>query len=79
MHFHRDRGFAPSRSSEITPQRVYLQRREWLRQLAAGGAGAAMAMWAGRSALAQGGFGKRPQPGSKSPVSGAQTMEKPTS
>jgi sulfoxide reductase catalytic subunit YedY len=79
MHFHRDRGFAPSRSSEITPQRVYLQRREWLRQLATGGAGAAMAMWAGRSALAQGGFGKRPLPGSKSPVSGALTMEKPTS
>lgn len=39
--------------SDITPQRVYQQRRDLMRHLAAGAAGVAMASWASRQALAQ--------------------------
>ena len=46
-------GFAPTHSSEITPRAVYEQRRDFMRQLALGGAGAAVAAWAQRDALAQ--------------------------
>lgn len=38
--------------SEITPQPVYAQRRQWLHMAAAGGVGAALTAWAGRSTLA---------------------------
>lgn len=38
--------------SEITPQTVYAQRRQWLHMAAAGGVGAALAAWAGRSTQA---------------------------
>lgn len=45
-------GLNHSRSSEITPQAVYAQRRQWLRYLAAGAAGSALAGWAARDAQA---------------------------
>ena len=48
-----DTGFVHGHSSEITPQAVYAQRREWLKQIAAGAAGLSMASWASREALAQ--------------------------
>ena len=41
------------RSSEITPQQVYADRRRWLQWAAAGCAGTALAAWAQRDALAQ--------------------------
>jgi len=75
-----DSGFVHPRASDITPRAVYEGRRGMLRLLAGGAAGAAMAGWAGREALAQtAGPGKLPAlPGVKSTVSGAQTMEKLT-
>jgi len=80
MHFIKDRGFAPPSQTEITPRVLYEQRRAFLRRLAGGTAGAALSMWASRSAWAQTPPpGKlRGLPGSKSPVSGAVTMEKLT-
>ena len=74
-------GFTHPVSSEITPQGIYQQRREWMRLMAGGVAGAALASWAGREALAQGVAkpGKlAPLPGAKSAVAGAVTMEKVT-
>ncbi len=75
-------GFAPSPSSEITPQAVYEGRRRWMVQ-AAGAGGALLAAHAGRRAWAQGAV---PRPGklaalpaAPSTVAGANTMEKPTS
>ncbi|WP_428420514.1 protein-methionine-sulfoxide reductase catalytic subunit MsrP [Methylibium sp.] len=67
-------------SSEITPRTVYEQRRAFLHLLAAGGAGAALAGWAQREALAQ---TARPGklaalPGARSGVAGASAVEKPT-
>jgi sulfoxide reductase catalytic subunit YedY len=67
-------------SSEITPRAAYEGRREFLKQLAAGSAGAAVAAWAGRDALAQ---TARPGklaalPGARSAVAGAMTLDKPT-
>ncbi|HMS04610.1 MAG TPA: protein-methionine-sulfoxide reductase catalytic subunit MsrP [Burkholderiaceae bacterium] len=75
------RGYDHPLSSEITPQPVYQQRRDWLRLLASGVAGGAMAAWAGRDALAE--AAARPGkltalPGSASRVVGATTMEKIT-
>ncbi|HSI53815.1 MAG TPA: protein-methionine-sulfoxide reductase catalytic subunit MsrP [Ramlibacter sp.] len=76
---HRD-GFNHPHSSEITPQAVYRDRRDILKLMATGAAGAALASWAGRQALAQ-----VPRPGklaalagAKSGVAGAMTMEKVT-
>jgi len=65
----------------ITPRTVFEQRRSFLQQLAGGSAGTALALWAGRDALAQtAGPGKlTPLPGARSAVSGAVTMEKPSS
>ena len=76
----RDEGFLHPRSSEITPKGVYEGRRDMLRWLAGGAAGAAMASWAARDALAQAAApGKlAPLAGAKSAVPGAQTMEKLT-
>jgi sulfoxide reductase catalytic subunit YedY len=67
-------------SSEITPRAVWQQRRELMRLMAGGAAGAALATWAGREALAQ---VQRPGklaalPGARSSVAGAATMEKLT-
>ncbi|MBS7779711.1 protein-methionine-sulfoxide reductase catalytic subunit MsrP [Acidovorax sp. CCYZU-2555] len=70
-------GFNHPRSSEITPQPVYEERRRWLRTMAAGAAGGTLAAWAGRDALAA-----VPRPGKlaalagqASQVAGANTME----
>jgi len=80
MHFLKGRGFSPSRSAGITPPEVYTQRRTLLKQVAAGSAGAALASWASRAAMAQTAPGKlRALPGARSAVSGAMTMEKLTS
>jgi sulfoxide reductase catalytic subunit YedY len=76
---HRE-GFIHPVSSEITPQALYRQRRELMKLMATGVAGAALAGWAGRQALAQ-----VPKPGklaalasARSAVPGAMTMEKVT-
>jgi len=73
-------GFIHPVSSEITPQSVYQGRRELMKLMATGVAGAALASWAGRQALAQ---VPKPGklaalPGAKSAVAGAMTMEKVT-
>jgi methionine sulfoxide reductase catalytic subunit len=80
MHFHKDRAFAHRAASEITPQAVYDRRRDLLKLLATGAAGATLAAWAGRDALAQ---TARPNklaalPGVRSTAAGAMTMEKLT-
>jgi sulfoxide reductase catalytic subunit YedY len=76
----RKNGFIHTLSSEITPQPVYQNRRDLMKLMATGAAGAAMAAWAGREALAQ---VARPGKGqainaAKSAVAGAMTMEKVT-
>ena len=70
--------------SEITPAHIYQSRRDVMRLAATGVAGAAMAAWAARDALAQAAVAV-PRPGklaalasSKSGVAGAVTMEKIT-
>jgi sulfoxide reductase catalytic subunit YedY len=79
-----DSGFNHPVASDITPKAIYEQRREWLRLMAGGVAGAALASWAGRDALAQAtGPVARPGklaalPGARSNVPGAVTMEKLT-
>ncbi len=80
MHFLRDRGTTHKPSSEVTPREVHASRRAWLQRLAAGTAGASLAAWAGRAALAQ-----TTRPGKlaalttvRSPVAGALTMERAT-
>ena len=80
MHLFRDNGFDHRRSSEITPREMYEGRRDWLRLLGSGVAGAALAGWAGRDAQAQVARpGKlAPLAGVRSAVSGAVTMEKPS-
>ncbi|RZI75268.1 MAG: protein-methionine-sulfoxide reductase catalytic subunit MsrP [Variovorax sp.] len=70
-------GFVHPVPSEITPRSAYEGRRDMLKLLAGGAAGAAMASWAGREALAQG-AGLAKLPGAKSAVAGATTMEKVT-
>ena len=74
-------GFIHPQSSEITPQAVYEGRRNVLRLMVSGAAGASLASWAGRDALADAaGAGKLAAlPGRKSGMAGAVTMEKPTS
>ena len=74
-------GFNQPLSSDITPQGIYQGRRDLIKLMASGTAGAALAGWAGRDALAQG----VPKPGKlaalaggKSAVAGAVTMEKVT-
>jgi sulfoxide reductase catalytic subunit YedY len=79
MHFLKDRGFFLP-SSEITPRAAYEGRRDLLKLLAGGAAGATLAGWAGRAAFAQ---TARPArlaalPGARSAVAGAMTMEKTT-
>jgi sulfoxide reductase catalytic subunit YedY len=73
-------GFIHPVSSEITPQAVYTQRRELMKLMASGVAGAALASWASREAFAQTGRpGKLAAlPGVKSGAAGATTMEKVT-
>ena len=73
-------GFTHPVSSEITPQAIYQRRRELIKLMAGGVAGAALASWAGREAMAQ-----VQRPGKlqtlaaeRSAVAGAVTMEKLT-
>ncbi len=75
-------GFVHPFSSEITPRAVYEDRRNLLRLVASGAAGASLAAWAGREALAD--SVARPGklaalPAAKSTVAGAVTLESPTS
>ena len=69
-------------SSEITTLSAYQGRRDLIKLMATGAAGAALATWAGREVLAQGvakGSGKLAAlAGAKSAVAGAVTMEKVT-
>ena len=74
-------GFNHLVSSEITSQRNYQQRRDLIKLLATGAAGAAMAGWAGREALAQ--TYQKPGklaafPSVRSGVAGALVMDKVT-
>ncbi len=74
-------GFHHPVSSEITQKAVYQQRRDLIRWMAAGGAGAALATWAQREAQAT--TVQRPGrlaalPAVRSTISGAATMEKLT-
>jgi methionine sulfoxide reductase catalytic subunit len=73
--------FPLSPASQITSRAVYEQRREFLRLMAAGAAGAGLAAWAGRSARGQGTApGKLAKlPGAKSAVPGAVATDKVTS
>jgi len=73
-------GFTHPIASEITPEAVYRQRRDMIKLMAGGAAGAALASWAGRQAIAD---VQRPGKlaalaGGKSGVAGAATMEKVT-
>ncbi len=75
-----DQGFDHGVPSEITPQRIYQNRRELIKAMAGGAAGVALAGWAARDARAQ---AARPGklaalPGAKSAVAGATTVEKLT-
>jgi methionine sulfoxide reductase catalytic subunit len=75
------RGFNHPLASEITPRGIYQGRRELMKLMAGGAAGAALAGWAARDAHAQGvpKPGKLAAlPGAKSAVPGAVTMEKIT-
>jgi len=77
----RHREFQHPIASEITPRAVYEERRELLRLWAAGAAGATLAAWAGREALAE---ATRPGklaalPGGASAMAGAMSLEKLTS
>ncbi|MBS0292742.1 MAG: protein-methionine-sulfoxide reductase catalytic subunit MsrP [Proteobacteria bacterium] len=78
----RNNAFNHPHGSEITPHAVYEERRALLRLMAGGAAGAVLAAWAGREALAS--AVARPGKldalvGGPSTISGAVTMEKPTS
>lgn len=79
----RDSGFLHPLPSEITPRAAYESRRALLRQLAGGAAGAALAAWAGRQALADAALVQPPGrlaalPARRTAVAGGLTMEKPT-
>src|SRR5689334_820900 len=53
MHYRPNRGFDHAVPSEITPRSVYERRRELLKLMALGSAGAALSGWAARDAMAQ--------------------------
>ena len=75
------RGFDHSISSDITSVSAYQSRRELMKLMATGAAGAALATWAGREAMAQAVTkpGKLATlAGGKSSIAGAMTMEKMT-
>ena len=81
MKLLKDRACTHHTPSEITPRAVYEDRRELLRGLALGLAGAPLALWAAREARAQSlnGPGKLAKlAAARSGVAGALTMEKPT-
>ena len=77
-------GFSHPASSEITSPSVYAGRRELIKLMASGVAGAALSTWAARGAHAQT-LGATPRPGklaalpgARSNLPGAVTMEKLT-
>ncbi|GAB4203042.1 MAG: protein-methionine-sulfoxide reductase catalytic subunit MsrP [Tibeticola sp.] len=75
-----DRGYEHPIPSEITPRALVENRRAWLTRMATGVAGAALASWAARDALAQAAPGQLARlPAVKSTAAGASTMEKLTS
>ena len=79
-----DSGFIHSVSSEITSPAVYQSRRELLRLMATGAAGAALTSWAGREAMAQAVVVPRPGKlqslnATASALSGAMAIDKLTS
>ena len=80
MPSHIDKGFLHRNASEITPRAVYEQRRTLLRLMAGGAAGAMLAGWAQREAIAQAPSpGKLAAlPGARSSIAGAMLMDKPT-
>ena len=78
-------GFTHPVPSEITAHGTYQGRRDMMKLMATGAAGAALASWAGREALAQAPAGSYAKPGKlaalaggKSAVAGAMAMEKIT-
>jgi sulfoxide reductase catalytic subunit YedY len=76
-----DQGFTHPVSSEITPEAAYQSRRQMIRLMASGVAGAALASWASREALAQSWVppGKNAALArSRSNIAGALIMEKVT-
>ena len=81
MHLIKQAITKPPLTSEITPREVFEQRRLLLRHLATGVAGAGLASWAARDALAEvrapGKLAKLA--GAKSTLAGAFAMDKPTS
>jgi len=79
-----DDGHTHPLASEITPAHAHQNRRQMMQQLATGVAGAALASWASRQALAQTDKALA-RPGKLAPLAsrpsnlaGANTMEKPT-
>ncbi len=62
-------GFQHPLSSEITPQAIYRNRRELMRLMAGGVAGAALASWAAREAFAQ----TVARPNKLAPLAGARS------
>ncbi|MDZ5457790.1 protein-methionine-sulfoxide reductase catalytic subunit MsrP [Azohydromonas lata] len=80
MHPIRDRGFNHATPSEITPQAVYEQRRQFLKTIATGAAGSVLATWAARDARAAfTGHGQYPKLASvPSTLPSANAMDKVT-
>ena len=80
MYLLKDRGFVHAQAADITPQSVYTGRRDLLKHLGTGVAGAALASWGARDARAQMARpGKlAPLPGVRSAVAGGITMDKLT-
>jgi sulfoxide reductase catalytic subunit YedY len=81
---HPGHGFVHPLASEITPRGVFEQRRTWLRGLAGGAAGVALAAGPWRNATAAATGTVQPPgklaalPAVRSSVAGAMTVEKPT-
>ena len=74
-------GYVHPVASDITPLTVYQSRRDLIRLMATGAAGAALATWAGREALAQSWVAPGQQAAlarAKTSVAGALSMEKVT-
>ena len=80
MYLLKDRGFVHAHAADITPQSVYNGRRDLLKHLGTGVAGAALASWGARDARAQMTRpGKlAPLAGVRSAVAGGITMDKLT-
>ena len=68
MYLLKDRGFIHAQAADITPQSVYTSRRDVLKHLGTGLAGAALASWSARDARAQ-----MTRPGKLAPLAGARS------